>query len=68
MYASYRGHTATVQALIGAGADRNLQSKDDNTALMFACKSGYATTVQELIGEGADLNLQNKVSGGLVLI
>jgi hypothetical protein len=27
MYASYYGHTATVQALIGAGADPNLQDK-----------------------------------------
>jgi ankyrin repeat protein len=68
MYASWQGHAATVQALIGAGADLNLQGKDGGTALMTAAKEGYTATVQALIGAGADLNLQGKVSGGGLLL
>jgi ankyrin repeat protein len=56
------GHTATVLALIGAGADINLQNNCGYTALMMASMQGRAAMVQALIGAGADLNLQKKVS------
>jgi ankyrin repeat protein len=62
MEASGWGRTATVQALIGAGADLNLQDKFGVTALMWASRKGHTATVQALIGAGADLNLQIKVS------
>jgi ankyrin repeat protein len=51
---------AAVQALIGAGADLNLQDKDGFTALIRAAANDHTATVQTLIGAGADLNLQNK--------
>jgi ankyrin repeat protein len=58
--ASSHGHTAAVQALIGAGADLNLPSNDGWTALASASCRGHVTTIQVLIGAGADLNLQDK--------
>jgi ankyrin repeat protein len=68
MLAPQMGRAAIVQALIGAGADLNLQNKDGETALMLASKWGHADTAQALIEAGADLNLQHKVSGGLLLL
>jgi ankyrin repeat protein len=68
MMASKEGYTATVQALIGAGADLNLQDNDGWTALMLAAAKDHTATVQALIGAGAALNLQKKVSGGLLLV
>jgi ankyrin repeat protein len=62
MLASQMGSAAIVQALIGAGADLNLQNKDGETALMQASEKGHTAIVQALIEAGADLNLQVKVS------
>jgi predicted ATPase with chaperone activity len=60
MLASQRGHTATVQALIGAGADLNLQENCGHTALMLTSPH-YTATVQALIGAGADPNVKSEV-------
>jgi ankyrin repeat protein len=68
MRASKEGHTATVQALIEAGADVNLPNTDGCTALMMVSYFGHTATVQALVGAGADLDLQHKVSGGLLLL
>jgi ankyrin repeat protein len=63
MTASMDGHTATVQALIGAGADSNLEDKGGSTALMWASIWGHTAIVRALIGLGVDVNLQDEVSG-----
>jgi ankyrin repeat protein len=63
MEAAEEGHTAAVQALIGAGADLNLQDKDGWTALMKASGAGHTAAVQALIGAGADFDLGDYVSG-----
>jgi ankyrin repeat protein len=55
----------TVQALIGAGADLNLQDKDGCTALMKASQCGHTPVAQALIGAGSDLNLRDKVRSGV---
>jgi ankyrin repeat protein len=68
MLASQIGRAAIVQALIGAGADLNLQNKDGETALTLASERDHPATVQALIEAGANLNLQAKVSGGLLLL
>jgi predicted ATPase with chaperone activity len=60
MLASQGGHTATVQVLIGAGADLNLQENCGHTALMLT-PPHYTATVQALIGAGADPNVKSKV-------
>jgi ankyrin repeat protein len=42
--ASEKGHTATVQALVGAGADLNLQDQvgyDLSTSCFLACRCRY---------------------------
>jgi ankyrin repeat protein len=67
MAAAENGHTATVQALIGTGADFNMQDKNGKTALMLATDWRMTNTVQVLIWAGADLNLQSK-SGRTALI
>jgi ankyrin repeat protein len=61
MEASWQGHTITVQALIRAGADLNVQDKGGTTALMIASEGGHVATVQALIGAGADCTIQDKV-------
>jgi ankyrin repeat protein len=58
--AAESGHTATVEALIQAGADPNLQNDDGWTALMWASGAGHTCTVEVLIGAGAKLDLQTK--------
>jgi ankyrin repeat protein len=57
--ASSRNRTATVQALIGAGADLNLQDSNGSTALIVACMNRSEATVQTLIGAGANLNVRD---------
>jgi ankyrin repeat protein len=57
MVASERGHMATVQALIAARANLNVQDKDGWTALMRASNTAI---VRALIGAGANVNLQDK--------
>jgi hypothetical protein len=55
------GHTATVQVLIEAGANSNLQGNSGHTALMLASAQRCTATVQALLGAGADPNVKCKV-------
>jgi ankyrin repeat protein len=64
MLAAMQGHRGTVQVLIEAAADLNLQDNVGRTALMRASEDGHMAIVQALISAGADLNLLEKVSGG----
>jgi ankyrin repeat protein len=64
MWASGSGYTATVQALIRAGADLNLQNQVGDTALIWASEQGHTATAQALTGAGADINLGDNVSRG----
>jgi ankyrin repeat protein len=50
MYATIRGHTATVQALLEQGADVNAKTNSGMTALRLA---GYAEIIQMLKKAGA---------------
>ncbi len=58
--AAERGDTATVQALLDAGADVNFQDDMRGTALMDAAISGHTATVQALLDAGADVDAQDK--------
>jgi ankyrin repeat protein len=58
MGAADNGRTTTVQSLIAAGADPDLQDTMGDTALIKACLC--SATVQALIDAGADLNLQDQ--------
>ena len=62
MRAAMGGHTATVEALIKAGANLDLQTKNGNTALIVAAREGHTATAEALIKAGANLDLQDRVS------
>ena len=47
----------TISALIGHGADVNTADKNNETALMQACKMKYADTMSVLLNLGADPNI-----------
>jgi ankyrin repeat protein len=53
MVSAQDGHTATVQALLDAGADVNTKSKFGWTALGLAAKEGHTAVVQLLKKAGA---------------
>ena len=53
-------HTATIVALLAAGANPDLQLPDGHTALMLAARNGHATAVHALIQGGASVDLVNK--------
>lgn len=50
---------STVDSLIAAGADVNLQDKSGHTALMWAVLFRLSGIVEKLIVAGADVNLRN---------
>ena len=55
------GHTATVRALLAAGANLNTKGYGGNwTALMCAATNGHDDTVRALLADGADLNAKTK--------
>src|ERR1041385_1516351 len=54
--AAEKGDTATVQSLLGKGADVNGKAEKDETALMGAAMNGHTDTVQTLLSKGADVN------------
>jgi hypothetical protein len=60
IWAIWNDHMAAAHALVGAGADLNLQDKDSWTALMYASEGDDTAMVQVLLEAGADLNLQTK--------
>ena len=53
--AAKKGDTATVRALLDAGADVNANDGGE-TVLMAAAVEGHIATVQALIAAGADVN------------
>ena len=52
--ASIMGHIETVQALLAAGADKEVKNDDGNTALILAIEEGHTEIVQALLAAGAD--------------
>ena len=57
--ATEMGHTETVQSLLAAGADPNLDNFESHySALMMAAYKGDVPTMKVLIAGGADVNLQ----------
>jgi hypothetical protein len=55
MYAAWRGHSTSVEALLAHGADPNRATpKFYRTALMYAARFGNEDTVRALLAGGAD--------------
>lgn len=54
MEAAVRGDSETVDQLLAAGADLNLQSKNGQTALMLAVGEGFTGVAKTLLDRGAD--------------
>ena len=67
MIASYKGSVDTVNALIQAKADVNVQSENGWTALMYAVCGGHTDIVNILIEAGSNVNVQNK-DGDIALL
>ena len=59
MCASENGHTAIVQILLEAGADKDAKNIYGCTALMYASENGHITVVQLLLRAGADKDVKN---------
>lgn len=55
--ASQRGHVDVATLLLGQGADANMQTRDNRTALMLACDGGHAEIVRLLLDSGAHVNV-----------
>jgi ankyrin repeat protein len=54
--AARKGDTATVQSLLGSGANVNATDEHGGTALMYAAVNGHTATVQALVDAGADVD------------
>ena len=54
--AAWAGDIATIQALLAAGADVNMQTTRGRTALHFAAWNGHTTTIQALLTAGANVD------------
>ena len=54
MYASEHGHDACVQALIEAGARKDLETKKGSTALSLARSNGHSALCALLENSGID--------------
>ena len=60
MLASRNGHHDTVQLLLAAGANPNVQDNKGHTAIWFACLKGHDGIVELLLNENADPNISAK--------
>jgi len=58
--AAQRGHADTVEALIRAKVNLNVDNKDGMTALILAAQNGFARCVQLLVKAGADTTIQDR--------
>lgn len=57
--AARKGDLATVQALIGKGANIEAQSRYGQTPLFFAARNGHAPVVRFLLGKGAKTDVKD---------
>jgi ankyrin repeat protein len=65
--AAARGNLQEVDALLGKGADPNVQSSHQGiTALMCAAYFGHLEVVKALVAKGARLNQKDRNGGGAV--
>ncbi len=60
MVAANNGHTETVKALLGGGANPNVADKDGWTALIVAAGNGHTEIAKALLGGGASPNAAEK--------
>jgi hypothetical protein len=61
MDAAVAGELPLVDALLDAGAEVNLQSKNGQTALMLAVGEGQAESVRELLDRGAEIRIKDNL-------
>ena len=66
MLAANKGDPATVEALLGAGADPNLTARDGRTALMEAAGAASVEAVRALLAKGAEVNA--RAAGGVTAL
>ena len=57
--AAHNGHTATVKALLAAGADPAALDAGDNTPLHWAAMRGHVEAVRALVAAGAPVGAPN---------
>eukprot|EP00808_Paulinella_micropora_P011049 g71531.t1 len=58
--AGFKGHTATAQALLAAGAYIEAKDKNGDTALILAGLNGHTATAQALLAAGAYIEAKDK--------
>ena len=56
IFASNRGHSGIVKALLAAGADVNAATDYGRTALITACEDGHLEAARALVAAGANVN------------
>lgn len=66
-YAAWNGHTATVQSLLGRGADANTATPNGLTPLHWAALEGHLEICSLLLDAGADVNARSTVQGNTPL-
>lgn len=59
IWAAVQGDMEAVDALLGAGANPNIQNKWDMSALMYAAEGNHADVIRSLLETGADINAKN---------
>lgn len=59
MIGARKGHAATVEALLNAGADANGKNKAGETALLVAAFNGHTEAVKTLLTKDADVNAKD---------
>lgn len=59
IWASWYGHTETVEMILMKGVDVNAKDRKGRTALILASESGHALVVEKLLENGADVNAPN---------
>jgi ankyrin repeat protein len=65
--AAFAGHTETVKALLGAGADVRNRGQIGCTALDYAVKGGHAGVVRLLLGR-SDVDVNSKTLEGVTAL
>ncbi|MCP4546823.1 MAG: ankyrin repeat domain-containing protein [bacterium] len=64
MFAAESSHLETVEALLAAGADPNIEDRDGGTALIAAAGAGHTGVVARLLAAGADADTRMSIGGG----